>query len=204
MTHRRPILPIIPILLLLFGCAHKYETKPTKLSHGIKTLQATAIVEFTKNTTRRGRAFIRTTGPESFRIEIKGPLNSTAAVFIGNGEVLTSIANGLKTTFGPDDARLPFKIQSSELVSLLLGAANLPPHEAGGYETVILPNGKNITRRRDGKLLYHAALRDYRAVSGFNLPFKISIVGENYKLLIKYKKVVINAETEDSGIKTRR
>ncbi|MFQ5479939.1 MAG: hypothetical protein ACE5DW_01525 [Thermodesulfobacteriota bacterium] len=204
MRHRCRVLAIIPVIFLAVGCAGRDNQLKLNPQESIKTLKATAIVEFTNIKTEKGRALITVNTPDSFRIEIKGPLGVTTALISGNGDSITFLYRGESTTYKAGDARLPLRIRAAELVSMLLGAEDFPPRNDRSFTTENLPNGRSITRRFDNDLLYMAYMSDYRPVAGASLPYTISIEGRGYKLLIKYINVDLKTVTKNSYFKTTR
>lgn len=196
---RTLLLPLfLPLLLLTAGCAHTRIETDAGRTHGISSIKATAIVEFTKEDTEKGRAVISVSKADTFRIEIKGPLGTTVARISGSRDDLTFLWRGEKRTFSRDDPRLPFNIRAVELASLLLGKKDFPPGDGNEFETRELPEGRIIIKRINNKLLYRVVMKDYRLISGHSLPFNITVEGGGYKLLVKYIKVDINPEIDNS------
>ncbi len=205
MRHLRLILALAPLILLTAGCAHKVPLSTQDPAKGIKTLRAAAVVEFTNKSTEKGRALITISSPDLFRIEIKGPIGITTALITGSKDSITLLYRGESTTYTPGENKsLPLNIRAAELVSLLLGSRDFPPRDNKGFETQALPRGRVITRRINNHLLYRATMSDYKTISGVHLPYTISVEGEDYKLLVKYTKVNVNPEINNSYFKTTR
>ncbi len=200
----KPLRPILAAILIAVaaGCAPRVNIKATTTGAGaLRSIKASAIVEFTKNKTEKGRAIIMAKAPDSFTIEIKGPLGATIALIRGGENGLTFISRGKEETFEATDPRLPLNMSANEVVSLLLGRLN-PAGKDASFITKDLPQGRSVRRLKDnGEELYRAVLSDYRIKDGFSLPYTIAIEGNGYKLIIKYLNVKINSGVKDRGHK---
>ncbi len=197
---KRTIASAALALLLTAGCAHQGPLKgkgPTP-----ESIKATAIVELRNHeVTERGRAVFTATNPDSFTMEIKGPLGITAARVRGDRNGLTISLHGKDESFSTKDLPLPIDLHVDELVALLLGSTKTPQHPGTSAKTRTQPSGRTITVSQDDHVLYEVILRDYRKVDGYVLPFYMAVKGLRYQLVIKITRLIVNPKFKKTGSK---
>lgn len=158
-----------------------------------RTLRASAVVEVKRIFSVKGRALIAARSPDKFRIEVLGPLNGTAALFVSDGDGLYIFSDGRSARYGWEDPGNPFPFRPEEVVSALLGSS---PAGAGDYSFSTDTSGHitRLARKKNGEPALAAAMSDYRTVAGADIPFSITIEDEKKSLGIRYSSVEVNPE----------
>lgn len=156
-----------------------------------RSIRASAVVEISRIFSVKGRALIAAEAPDSFRIEVLGPLNSTVALFVSNGTGLYIFSDGKSARYSWADPHVPFPFRPAEVVSALLGAR---PPEKGGYGVNADGSGRitEIIKQEDGKEVVKASMSEYRTVSGFAVPFSITMKDRRKDLGVTYSSVEVN------------
>ncbi len=204
MRRSRLISAAVLVLVLAAGCARRGPVKEEPPSAGgLRSLEATAIIELRWRRTEKGRALITAASPDYFSIEIYGPLGIRAAVIKGDSRGLVFSGGGKEETLAADDPRLPIDIRPEELVSLLLGSAGQRTRSGTTARVDKLPGGNAVTvRLKDGRVLYRATMKDFQPEGKYSIPRYISIEGGGFKLIVKYRRININPEMKKTDIKT--
>lgn len=195
----------LSLAFIISGCAGlrplKEELPPGPPLAAPASIRANASVEIKRNTlSLTGRANIIARSPGSFRIEVMGPFNQTAALLVSDGKNLYMLSNGEIEKHGWDEPGFPYSFRAGDIVSLLLGATPDTGLEAGtGYEAATDEAGclKKLTRTKAGKNVLTAALDDYRNIEGAHIPFNISIADEKRDIRIRYRSVEVNPRIDD-------
>lgn len=165
--------------ILTSGCAHKKTVTKAALAPDA-TLMAEAIVEMDRTLPASGKARIYAQGPDSFRIEVKGPFGQVVALFASDGYTLHTFVDGVERYYpvGSPEAPLPFP--SSGIVSVLMGT-DLKPLKDAGFEIEADGQGRPAKAVKQSKGAGGGAVTvlfsDYRKTGGFEVPFEISIQG---------------------------
>lgn len=183
---------LLACALLLLGCAAIRHVEPAT-ARTPRSIRAEAVVEFRKGAAAfTGRAMVLAESPGSFLIEVHGPMGQTVALLASDGESLK-----LRTDDGARDFRwgekgIPYSFTAAEAVSFLLGSPVDSAHK-GARETDDMGRLKRLTREEDGRRLA-VTLRDYRKISGADIPFDITIEDGRETILIRYFEVEVDPE----------
>lgn len=182
-------------LVAAAGCAHVAsppEPPPAK-EVPVEALRAEAVVRFDHEKSAKGRALIVVKRPDKFRIEVSGPLGSTAAVLISDGSRLYLYSEGRLRSYpvGKQGAGLPYSFGPAELVSFLLGTV---PGE-GTYLRKTDGSGLSaLVKLVKGKPAVKVTLEERRNVDGASLPFEITVEDSERFLSVRYTRVEVNPE----------
>lgn len=153
-------------------------------------IRAEALVEMKEpgKDSVKGRAVILVKRPSSFRMDISGPFGAAAAI-AGAGAQITVFSEGSFETYQPGG---PFPASPEDIVSTLLGIEPTSLKESAVYVTSRDESGRpsRIVRLEDGRAAFSSAMKDYRTVSGFEVPFDIEIESpQSGRLSIRYSSV---------------
>ncbi len=172
------------------------------------TIRAEAVVEVNNGKRLRGRAVILAKKPDSFRVEVLAPFGRLIALLLSDGEDLTVFANGGLKTYKWNDPALPYPFTSEEFVSFLLGkndwAPRNPDASAGGtYKITRNESGNiaNLVKFKEGSPVLNVSMSDYKAASGYVLPYRISLKDSRRTLGIKYTGIEVNPALRDEVFK---
>ncbi len=167
-------------------------------------IRAEAVVEITNGKRLRGRAVILAKKPDSFRVEILGPFGRLIAMLLSDGDDLTVFTNGGLKTYKWSDPALPYPFTSEEFVSFLLGkndwASPNPGASAGGtYKITWNESGNiaNLVKFKEGSPILNVSMSDYKAASGYVLPYRISLEDGRRTLGIRYTRIEVNPTLRD-------
>ncbi len=167
-------------------------------------IRAEAVIEIKNDKTLRGRAVILAKKPDSFRIEVLAPFGRLIALLLSDGDNLTVFANGGLKTYRWDDPALPYSFTSEEFVSFLLGKNDWTPQNpgasaGGAYEITRGASGNiaNLVKFKEGSPILSVSMSDYKAASGYVLPYRISLKDSRRTLSIRYTGIEINPEIRD-------
>ena len=192
-------LSLIILLTLFSGCALHIPPKesvpdesPPKI---VKSLTAAATVTVARKGTSdiRGRALIIVERPDRFRIEVFGPFRQTVLIVTGDGETLSLLDVMQETLSRWPARRSPFPFTGSEVTSSLLGT--LPG--AGGNGTGEGEEERRYVREDPTEGTIRIKMADFRPLHGASLPYSITMTSPRGTLSLAYKKVTLNADTED-------
>lgn len=153
-------------------------------------IRAEALVEMEEpgKDSVKGRAVILVKRPASFRMDISGPFGATASI-AGAGAEITVFSEGSFKTYPPGG---PFPASPEDIVSALLGIEPPSSRESAVYVTSRDESGRpsRIVRLEDGRAAFSSAMKDYRTVSGFEVPFSIEIESpQSGRISIRYNSV---------------
>lgn len=188
---------LLGLVLLLCACAPlkpvEEPLRPVLTGHGIK---ATGTVEIKKGITLSGRAVLVVAAPDKFRIEVQGPFAQLAALIVSDGRDLYMLYAGVPRLYAWDDPFLPYLFTSTEVASILSGAA-LPYAACVGCEpcdgcTVRLDKSGRLaefTKVRDDGRVLRISVADYRQIGEAFVPFDITIDDGPESIRVRYTDV---------------
>lgn len=194
-------------VLFLSGCAAlKQKEAEKRPSRKAASLRAEASVVLKKIIPIGGHAVIIVKSPDKFRIEVFGPFGQVMALLASDGTSFYMFSGDEAKKMDMDDPAFPYPFKAKEAVSFLLGspsgqfaqAALDGGVKAGDREMTSDSEGRlaKFVKYKKGRPAFTVELSDYRAVSGVDLPFNISIKGQKEGLSIKYASVEIDPEID--------
>ena len=192
-------LSLLLLLTFISGCALHAPPKervpgesPPKI---VQSLTATATVTVARRgkSDLRGRALITVEKPAHFRIEVFGPFHQTVLIVTGDGETLSLLDVSRETLHRWPVRRSPFPFTGSEVTSSLLGI--FPG--ADGHGTDEGEEERRYTREDPTGGTIRIDMADYRLLHGISLPYSITMASRRGTLSLAYKKVTLNAPTDD-------
>ncbi len=179
----------------LYGCAYLKPARPAEAvveapKPPPDAIRADALVELTEpgKDGIRGRAALLVKRPASFRMDISGPFGMAASIASAGADI-TVFSEGSFKTYGPGG---PYPVSPEDIVSALLGIEPPSSTESAVYITSRDESGRpsRIVRLEDGVAAFNSAMKDYRTVSGFDVPFSIEIESpQSGRLSIRYDSV---------------
>jgi hypothetical protein len=209
----RAVPVFLSFALLAAGCAALPGAPPgpgVLTGAAPETLRAEAVVELVGSTdgpgratgegaTVRGRALVLAERPGSFRIEVYGPFSEVSALFVSDGEALMVAARGDSRLYTWGEPLFPYPFSAEEAVFFLMGC----PAVAEGAQRCGGPRYE-VTRGADGVIAgvhgpsngsgrFEVAFSDFRDVSGFMVPYSITISLGGEDLRIRYSAIELNA-----------
>ncbi|MBI5237872.1 MAG: hypothetical protein HY887_05555 [Deltaproteobacteria bacterium] len=154
-----------------------------------EAIRAEALVEMKEpgKDSVKGRAVILVKRPASFRMDISGPFGIAASIASAGADI-TVFSEGSFKTYKPGG----YPVSPEDIVSALLGIEPPSFKESAVYITSLDSSGRpsRIVRLEDGRAAFNSAMKDYRPVSDFEVPFNIEIESpQSGRVSIRYNSV---------------
>lgn len=182
---------LLASVIILAGCAALKPSaeKPPVIPGSIR---AEAVVEMSRGLSLSGRATVFVKAPGSFRIEVRSPFGSLAALIVSDGKAVYTLSNGIEEYYLWDDSAAPVPLSPDGTASLLMGLGAAAPE---GYEVTRDGRGrvKSVSGLREAGA-FSVGLADYRRVEGAEIPFDIRIRSSGQEIRIRYASVIVNPE----------
>lgn len=201
MTPRRALVNLfavsfIALTLVSCGTIQVAPTPPPVKLPSPSAIKASAIITMLSEEPASAKATILAKWPGYIRITIHGPFGQTAAILISDNERIYAYSSDGAPMLGLTGPGGSNMITPGEVYSMLIGS--VPSEPTQGYDAK--KNTDNAGRLKDyaktfgGSIAFSAEFSDYREVTGFELPFLISIKTGGKRYAIKYTSVEVNPQ----------